>query len=194
MRSLCTVSPTVAAALTLASCGGGSAPATTPSPSPAPAPSPSPAPIPPPSGPTLTSRSLDTGTASVAVPLTNSQGVALADVPVSLHSEDNRLYATRWEDNGQVVKFERSGASVASGATLAGRGNPLLAVYVESAPQRRIKARESTDGGGTRSSEVDLGAAPDGPALPTACIWQQGGLLRRASLGATSRRRARGRW
>lgn len=111
------------------------------------------------------------------MPLTSQQGVVMADVPVSLHSEDNRLYTTRWEDAAPVKTLL---ATAASNGSVTARGPHLLAVYVQLAPTRRLIARESTDAGRTWGAEVDLGAAPAGPAMPAACLWQQGGTLRRA--------------
>ncbi|MCI1192749.1 hypothetical protein MOJ79_12950 [Calidifontimicrobium sp. SYSU G02091] len=169
-----TVLTAIASLLLLAGCGGGdsamsAAPASPPVPAPAPAPAPA--------TPSITLHALDTGTATVAVPLTSQQGVVFADVPVTLHSEDNRLYATRWEDAAPVKTLL---AAAANNGSVAARGQHLLAVYVQLAPTRRVIARESADGGRTWGAEVDLGAAPAGPAMPAACVWQRGGTLRRA--------------
>lgn len=127
--------------------------------------------------PEMRLRTLEVGSAALSVPLTSQQGVVIADVPVSLHGENHQLFITRWEEDRPVKRLLADAARV---GTLTSRDQHLLAVFVRPAPQRRLVARESTDGGRTWGAEIDLGAAPAGPPLPTACLWQQDGVLRRA--------------
>ncbi|MFN4291834.1 MAG: hypothetical protein ACK4E7_13280 [Permianibacter sp.] len=126
--------------------------------------------------PTVTVQTLQVSATSLVVPLTNGSGVHVADVPVTLHSEDGVLYATRWGSTPDKIEL----AYPTSGATLAGYGSDLLAVYVDIA-SNEIRARQSTDGGRTWEPAVSLGIRPTGPALPTACLFRQRGQLLRVA-------------
>ncbi len=147
----------------LSACGGGADPASSPSPSP------------PPSDPTVSVRDLSTTAHTVSLPLTNGRGVAVADVPVTLHAEDGTLYATRWTATG-TEKTQL--ATDTGGATLAGEGNDLLAVYTDLAGNA-MRARVSDDGGASWSAPVRLGDRPAGPPLPTACVYSDQGQRKR---------------
>lgn len=131
---------------------------------------------PPPPSPSVTveSRSLALSATDIGVPLTNGIGVQVADVPVSVHTEDAKLYAVRWGATPSKVLIDTS----VGGMTLAGRGNHLLLVYVHLASDQML-ARESTDGGVTWGAAQTLGGRPMGPALPTACVYKDAGTLRR---------------
>ncbi|MEW6323142.1 MAG: hypothetical protein AB1635_18900, partial [Acidobacteriota bacterium] len=64
---------------------------------------------------------------TLGVPLTNGSGIAIADVPVTVHTEDTRLFVTRWEPAPAPVLV----ASGAGGATIAARDAVVMVVYVD---------------------------------------------------------------
>ncbi len=111
---------------------------------------------------------------TIDVPLTNGLGIAVADVPVTVHSENGTLYATRWAGTPTKILVDNQ----TGGATIAGEGNNLIVVYV-SIVNNDIRAKESSDGGLTWGTAVSFGAKPTGPALPTACLFRVGGVLNR---------------
>lgn len=115
------------------------------------------------------------GGVTIDVPLTNGLGIAVADVPVTLHGENGALYATRWTASPSKILIDTNTA----GSTIAGEGNNLIVLYV-SISNNDIRAKESTDGGLTWGSAHSFGTRPTGPALPTACLFRVGGVLNRA--------------
>lgn len=123
----------------------------------------------------ITTSSLTVNAANIGVPLTNGMGVHMADVPVSVHSEDGRLYVVRWTATPTRQLLD----SGVGGMTLAGKDNHLLVVYAHIG-SNELRLRESTDAGLTWDTAYALGTLPTGPALPTACIYEQGGLRKRA--------------
>ncbi len=108
------------------------------------------------------------------MPLTNGLGIHVADVPVTVHTEDGQLYVVRWTS---TPTKQLLGTAV-GGMTLAGKGNHLLLVYVHLSSNQMMLV-ESTDAGTTWSAPQALGTRPTGPALPTACVYDEGGQRKR---------------
>ncbi|MEW6435283.1 MAG: sialidase family protein [Myxococcota bacterium] len=123
----------------------------------------------------IETHSLSVGSVQVSVPFSNGNGIHLADVPVTVHTENGQLYAVRWTTTPTRVPIDQR----VGGMTLAGKGDHLLVVYV-SLEGNELRLRESTDGGRTWSSAHSLGARPTGPALPTACVYDANGQRRKA--------------
>ncbi len=101
----------------------------------------------------------------IGVALTNGTAVHLADVPVTVHTENGTLVAVRWTE----VPTRTPMASAVGGTTLAGHGLRLLVAYVDLAHDE-MRVRRSDDGGRTWAPPEVLGPRPAGPALPTACL------------------------
>lgn len=122
----------------------------------------------------ITTSSLTVDAANIGVPLTNGIGVYMADVPVSVHTEDGQLYVVRWTPT-PTKQLLSSGVG---GVTLAGKDNHLLVVYTHLGSDQ-MRLMESTDAGLTWSTPHSLGTKPTGPALPTACVYDDAGLRKR---------------
>lgn len=122
----------------------------------------------------LTTSSLSVNAADIGVPLTNGIGVYMADVPISVHTEDGQLYVVRWTSTPTKLLL----SSGVGGMSLAGKGNHLLVVYVH-LESNQIRIMESTDAGLTWSTAHSIGTRPTGPALPTACVYDDAGVRKR---------------
>lgn len=109
----------------------------------------------------------------IIVPLTNGKAVArVSDGVIGLYADGGDNYLATLTGSGELTT--QLIANGVSPGTLTALKDAVLAVtQLDTGSQRQMKATWSTDGGKT-GSDLDLGDKGVGPAVPSACLWQEG--------------------